>query len=446
MTTDFLTLFDSQEDQEIISEEEFGRILAPFARPFLSLSHYVEEAAKGGGGKLLNMKFLANVIKHSSDVEHLLDRYRARNNRNWVYFRELTATAKNFGKAAFLLEELKRNAHPERLFPRGDSDFSERAEAVGSFFAEVISSSFAELQEEAQRLKLTVQQDRPLPSYGVKLPNKIILPHTIEETTSSDRIHTVKKLVHRFVDFAEEARSLEEVIRPADENLASNIPGDVNEGTLRHLGTRLHNFQSWYDSHIEHSRIESDVPELKGLREIFPAQLNLFKIATILAHYFERHLLIPSSPVVDKLRDIVPSSRLVEEAFYFSLFYLVQLFGMGKKLADSILNRLVDVVTYELPIPKTLGFHARPSTCVAKVVQHYGADVKMLVDDQVFDAGSVLQMLSAGGYILTKGMDKVLFRGDKGALDDLKVLAEHNYGETRDGKDIPLPEALSYLR
>jgi hypothetical protein len=30
-------------------------------------------------------------------------------------------------------------------------------------------------------------------------------------------------------------------------------------------------------------------------------------------------------------------------------------------------------------------------------------------------------------------------------LDDLKLLAEFNYGETRDGKDIPLPEALSYL-
>jgi len=446
MTTDFLTLFDSQEDQEIISEEEFGRIMTPFAMPFLSLSHYVEEAVKGGGGKLLNMKFLANVIKHSSDVEHLLDRYRARNNRNWIYFRELAATVKNFGKAAFLLEELKKNSHPERLFPREDSDFRERAEAVGSFFAEVLSRSFAELQEEAQRLKLAVPQDRPLPSYGVKLPNKIILPHTIEETASSDRIHTVKKLVHRFVDFAEESRSLEEMIRPQGENLASNIPGNVNEGTLRHLGARLHNFQSWYDSHIEHSRIESDVPELKGLREIFPVQLNLFKIATILAHYFERHLLIPSSPVVDKLRDIVPSSRLVEEAFYFSLFYLVQLFGAGRELADSILNRLVDMVTYELPIPKRLGFHARPSTRVAKIIQRYGADVKMLVDNQVFDAGSVLQMLSAGGYILTKGMDKVLFRGDKAALDDLKILAEHNYGETHAGKDIPLPDALSYLR
>ncbi|MBW1784301.1 MAG: HPr family phosphocarrier protein [Deltaproteobacteria bacterium] len=446
MPTDFLTLFDSEEDQEIISEKEFGRIFAPFAGPFLTLSHYVEESVKEGDGELLNMDFLANVIKHASDVERLLDRYRARNNRNWVYFRELSATAKNFGKAAFLLEELKKNANPERLFPREAAHFTERAETVGHFLAGIVSRSFEELQKEAQRLKLAVPQDRPLPRSGAKLRNEIILPHTIEESAFSDKVHTVKKIVHRFVDFAEEARSLEEVIRPEIENLASNIPGNVNEGKLRRLGTRLHNFQSWYDSYVENSRMEGEIPELKGLRQIFPAQLSLFKIATILAHYYERHLLIPSSPIVDRLRKIVPSSWLVEEAFHFTLYYLVQLFHVGRNLAESILNRLVEIVTYELPVPKVLGFHARPSTRVVKVVQHYGADVKMLVDDQVFDTGSVLQMLSAGGYIHTKGLDRVLFRGDKRALDDLRILAEHNYGETRDGKDIPLPDALSYLR
>jgi hypothetical protein len=83
---------------------------------------------------------------------------------------------------------------------------------------------------------------------------------------------------------------------------------------------------------------------------------------------------------------------------------------------------------------------------VAKIVQHYGADVKMLVEDQVFDAGSVLQMLSAGGYIVTKRLETVRFRGDRQALNDLKILAEHNYGETRNGKDTPLPDALSYLK
>jgi len=445
MTTDFLTLFDSKEDQEFISEEDFGRILVPFAGPFLSLSNYVEEALNQGNSRLLDMEFLANVIKHSSDVEHFLDRYRARNNRNWIYFREITATAKNFGKAAFLLEELKKNSHPERLFSREDSDFLERAGAADRFFVEIITRSFEELRAEARRLNLAIPKERPLRSYGVKLQNEIILPHTIEETDGSDKVHVVKKLVHGFSALAEEVLSLEKLMPPEDESLSSKIPSKVNEGTLRRLGTRLHNFQSWYDTHIEHSRIVGDIQELKALRALFPAQLNLFKIATISVHYFERHLLVPSSPVVDRLRDIVPASRLVEEAFGFSLYYLIRLFRMGRELADSTLNRLVDIVTYELPITQ-IGFHARPSTRVAKVVQHYGANVKMLVEDQVFDAGSVLQMLSAGGYIVTKRLNRVHFRGDRQALNDLKILAEHNYGETRNGKDIPLPDALSYLK
>lgn len=444
MPTDFLTLFDSKEDQEIISEKEFGRILAPFAGPFLSLSNYVEEALKGGSSKLLNMEFLANVIKHSSDVEHFLDLYRARNNRNWIYFREIAATTKNFGKAAFLLEELKRNSHPERLLPQ-DSGFVEMAETVGLFFAEIISRSFRELQAEARRLDITVPKARPPLGHGVKLHNEIILPHTIEEAAGSDKVHMVKKLVHGFAEFVKEALSLEKLLQPEAGSLISKIPRDVNEGALRRLGTRLHNFQSWYDTHIDPTRIGGEIPELKGLRELFPAQLNLFKIATISSHYFERHLVVPSSPVVDRLQDIVPSSGLLEGAFRFSLYYLMKLFHTGGELADSILNRLVDIVTYELPIPE-IGFHARPSTRVAKVVQHYGADVKMLVEDQVFDAGSVLQLLSAGGYIVTKRLDRVRFRGDRQALNDLKILAEHNYGETRKGKDIPLPDALSYLK
>jgi len=446
MTTDFLTLYDSDEAHEIISEDSFGKLLMPFAGELLSLSYYVLGEDAGGSIKCLNMGILANVIKHASDVEHLMDRYRARNNRRYVYFRELAATAKNFGKAAFLMEELKKDADLDRIFFDSDSEFIERVKSVDHLFAEVLYRNFVELQKEGQRLKLEVPKGRPSLGYGVKLSNRIFLPHTIEESDSSDRMVTARKLAQRHEEFSEEAlRALEGIIQPR-EHLAAGIPEKVNEGTLRRLGTRLHNFLSWYDSHIAQSRIKGEMPELKRLRDVFPAQLNLFKIATIVTHYYERHLLFTFSPGFERLRTIVPSSQLIETGLYFCLYYIVQLFRLGKDLDGSILNRLVDMVTYELPVPKIQGFHARPCTRVAKVVHHYGADVKMLVDDQVFDAGNVIELLSAGGYILTKRLDRVHFRGDRPALDDLKILAENNYGETFNGKDVVLPDALSYLR
>jgi hypothetical protein len=203
-----------------------------------------------------------------------MDRYRARNNKNWFYFRELAATAKNFGKAACLLEEFKKNTHMERLLPEDTASIA-MTDTGSCFFSEIICRTFRELQAEAKRLDLTIPKQKPLPKYGVKLPNKIFLPHTIEERTSSDRMHTVKKLTHRFAEFVEEAAGSLEELTKRSEDLAPAVPGKINEGTLRRLGTRLHNFQSWYDSYIAHSRIEDEMPELKKLRDIFSAELNL---------------------------------------------------------------------------------------------------------------------------------------------------------------------------
>ncbi len=444
MSVDFLTLFHAVDEHKIITEEAFGQIIQPFTRPFLSLSGYVHEEAVDGNKAYWHMGFLANVIKHASDVEHFLDLYRARNNRNWIYFRELTATVKNFGKAGFLLEEIRKLVKPEILFPGEEATFATRVKEVALFLSEIIARAFVEIRTEAKRLNLPLPLERELSTHRGDLPGEIILPHTIEEASTSGMALTARKIASRFADVAEKTQPLEEVVRFHGSKLEAVIPYKVNEGRLRELGTRLHNLQSWYDTYVSNHSIEGEFPALKGLRSILSCQLNLCKIATILSHYYERHLLIPSV-ITEKLEAIATPSRLLEELCHFNLHYLMRLFHTGRRLSESLVNAMVEIVTYELPVAKDLGFHARPSTRVAKVVRRYGADVKMLVDDQVFDASSILDMLSAGGYILTKRLDRVKFRGDKRALDDLKLLAELNYGETRDGKDIPLPEPLSYL-
>ncbi|OQY44993.1 MAG: hypothetical protein B6240_09460 [Desulfobacteraceae bacterium 4572_87] len=432
-------------EQKIVSEKEFTGILEPFASPLLSLSHHAGASANKKDSNRLHMGFLANVIKYASDAEHLLDRYRARYNLNWVYFRELTASAKNFGKASFLLEELKRNLKRDYGIDEGKDDFINKAESASSFLNDVIATIFLELQTEAGRLGVFIPEENFVSTYGLKLQEEVILPHTIEESADSEIAFTTQKILHRCVAFEEEARFLERALKSNAHGLVSQIPRHINEGKLRRLSTRLHNLLSWYDSYVVNHSIEREFPELKKIRESFSVQLNLSKIGVILAHYFERHLMMPS-PVVSKLKRLVPAARLLEEGLFFTLYYQVKCVHSARRLADAVLPNMLEEVTYDLPVPRSLGFHARPSTLVVKVVQQHGAAVKMLVDDQAFDAGSILELLSAGGYVVTKRLDQVRFRGEKRALDDLKILAEHNYGETENGKDAPLPEALSYLR
>ena len=96
---------------------------------------------------------------------------------------------------------------------------------------------------------------------------------------------------------------------------------------------------------------------------------------------------------------------------------------------------------YELPVPTPLGFHARPSTYISLIVRNYDADAFLLVDDEKFNARSVMSLLQAGGAVADKGYQVVVFEGEKRVLDDLKILADHNYCE-----DTNIPSELSYLK
>ena len=441
--TESITLLNLVKEQKVVSEEDFARMLEPMAGPFLGLSVYMDKSEKKAVHNVNIMSLAANVIKLSSDVEHMLDRFHARNNKQWIWFRELTATIKNIGKAAFLLEELKQNISADNLLPE-ESDFSKKAEEITGFFMQTLRVCFQELKEEGQRLSINSSNEEDLPRYRVRMRDEVILPHTIEEMDVSDMSGTVNRILQRYTEVAGKISALKNITNLESRELIKHIPTNANESKFRQLGTDLHNLQSWYDSYIFNHLIERDFPILKMLRQIFFAQLNLSKIATILSHYYERHLFM-SSPVTARLKKIVSSAGILEAIFFFTLYYSIKLTEKGIEYADSLLNALIVPDTCELPIPKKMGFHARPATKVAKVVQHYGTDVKMLVGDQSFSAGSVLELLSAGGYIVTKGFDRVTFQGDKRTLDDLRLLAEYNYGETENGKANSLPEALSYL-
>jgi hypothetical protein len=82
---------------------------------------------------------------------------------------------------------------------------------------------------------------------------------------------------------------------------------------------------------------------------------------------------------------------------------------------------------------------------VAKIVQHYGGEVKLQVGEDSFDASSVLDIQWAGGKVKKEEVEIVAFTGDSRALNDLVILAGVNYGEDHMGKGIPLPKELSYL-
>ena len=100
------------------------------------------------------------------------------------------------------------------------------------------------------------------------------------------------------------------------------------------------------------------------------------------------------------------------------------------------------MVKVELPVPKPLGFHARPSTLVSIIARKYeDLDLFVIVDEKKFNAKSVMSLLQVGGLVADKGYQTIFFEGDKRVVDDIKLLAKHNYCEKGE-----IPARLSYLR
>lgn len=103
-------------------------------------------------------------------------------------------------------------------------------------------------------------------------------------------------------------------------------------------------------------------------------------------------------------------------------------------------------VTCEIGLPEKMGMHLRPAALVAKLAVHHDTKLTLIVDRKEFDAGNVLSITIASGLLAQRGDKKACFRGDKKVIDDLKLLAEFNYGEDEKGNQAPLPDDLTHLR
>jgi len=228
------------------------------------------------------------------------------------------------------------------------------------------------------------------------------------------------------------------------------VPEQINEVSIRRYEMLIHNIQSSFDSYVVNTRSSNENLKLEQLRSHFSIVFNILQVMGRLLHFYERHLYDIGfkdvyKNVSESLSELIDRDVLLDRAVNFCLFYAWRFLSSGKALASQVLNENMETSVIDVGIPRDRGFHSRPSLLVAKIVQHYGGEVQMLINNDVFDASSVLDIQWAGGKIKKEEIENVQFKGDLRALNDLKILAGVNYGEDHMGKGIPLPKELSYL-
>lgn len=402
---------------------------------------------------IFTKKLYSKLVTTSRILEDFLDFHGAKKNKEWVFYRELSASILHLSLACYshrhILNRLKFYSFENR--PRGD--FKAQAFDTIKILQDAIKRAGKLALEEAKRLNVSIPDRGYDLNFFPGISSVQQLDHNIDDFSIKDMEKQRQSLTRIATEFLELVKEFDQFAfyKPYDlEKLHQLVPGKINEVEIRRFEMLIHNIQSSFDSYVVNTDSASQNFKLDNLRSHFSIVFHILQALGRLLHFYERHLYDSGFKDVYKnissaLADIIDPEVVLERAINFCLFYAWDFLSSGKELASKILNENMETAEIEVSIPKDRGFHSRPSLLVAKIVQHYGGEVKMLVNDDVFDAASVLDIQWAGGKINKEEIETVRFTGDMRALKDLEILASVNYGEDHMGKGIPLPKDLSYL-
>ena len=394
-------------------------------------------------------KLYSKLIGTSQVLEDFLDFHGAKNSEDWYLYRELSAAIRHLSLGAYCQKHILN-----RLIFYDIPDvepFREEGENTLRFLNEVLRKIAPVIMDEAKRLNIEIPTETFGPENFPGITTNEMLKYDIDDDAKDVQKRNIVKIANEFLSIAASFESHGFYEPYSDEEIAEICPEKVNEVEIRRFEMLVHNLQSSFDTYVIHGGFRFGDRKLKSLRSYFSIVFHLLQMMGRLLHFYERHLHEAGykntyKRVQEKLSSLADPKMLLDRTINYGLFYACHYLNSGKKLAREILNENIERSQIKVGIPVKLGFHSRPSLLVAKIAQHFGGQVELVVGKDRFDASSVLDIQWAGGKIQKENISEVVFEGDVRALADIEILAGVNYGEDTMGKGVSLPNELSYLK
>ena len=428
-------------------EISFAEKVRMFSQDYLKCCTYLAQGVSPEHA--FTKKLYSKLISTSQVLEDFLDFHGAKNNEEWYFYRELSAAVRHLSLGGYSQKHILN-----RLIFYGlpDSDeFSRMGKKTVLFLNQALIKLSMVIIAEAQRLGIPI----PEQGFGAEdfpgISTSEMLSYTIDDEAKDVQKEHIVKIASDFLSIASRFDQLSFYEPYSLEELRQLVPSKVNEVEIRRFEMVVHNLQSSFDTYVLHGGLRLGKSKLKELRSFFSVVFHLLQMMGRLLHFYERHLHEAGykntyQRAQERLAAQVDPETLLELTINYGLFYACHYLSVGKDVARHILNENVTRGRIQVGIPVKLGFHSRPSLLVAKIVQHYGGPVELVIGQDRFDAGSVLDIQWAGGKIQKENIGEVVFEGDVRALQDIEILAGVNYGEDSMGKGVPLPRELKYLR
>ena len=345
-------------------------------------------------------RFYEYISSQAKLAEALLDSCGAKENRAWFLLRELVAMSRCLSAVAYQLRYLEIRVGAFDVLKHDTQDFQEITADVRAIFDRLLRNTFTVCEREALNLGITIPEKGVNPEeFPVfRSPGKLHADMRDELVRKEDE--AIVKIATSFLEIAEEYTELGFSRLFTAQELTEMVPDHVNEERLRTFQAGVQNLQTVYDTHIQYTQIESEDSRLPRLRECISIALHLLEIATELIHFHERHERNARQAAIYKhLQKIIGINQTLDLMGNYALFYCTQFLREGKRLSEEAVMDYAQVISKRIPIPIYRGFHVRPSTYIAKIVRHYGAEVQMYLGDEVYDASCVFDLFRANEEI-----------------------------------------------
>lgn len=372
-----------------IGQQQLVDLVACRSKKLLSLGACLVDP--GPCETVVTRPFLGQLISQSMQVKELLDAYGAQHNRRWRPVRSRLATLANFAEVGYELLHVLHVLPTYRLRPIAE-DFAGDTRRALAFVGDVLGKAASLLLEEGRQLGLAEAEPDPSAlGFDENLPPGR-LPKDLETRKAETVGQIVTRLATALLNLAAESEPLHVVGRTKREEFASLVPESVSEDKLRFLQHRFHNLQSLYDTYVSETETEVQDPDLPVLRGHVSIVFHLMKMATALSHYYERHLDGCNGGRRCCEGGPVGPEELLDHLVGYCLGYANRYLECGRRLSQAMLARYAQRGSVDVPVPRYRGFHVRPSTLVAKIVLHYGSEVRLEMSGHSFDAGSPMEI------------------------------------------------------
>lgn len=427
---------------QFISEDEFLTLVEEPSAFFFKI--YNSFGSRMDSGEAISRKFYSNLIQEAEFLESFLDEFGARENKKWFFFTEYVACIRNLGISAFFIKHLlDRYPYYNLSKTNDDSDqFQIHAQGALTFLNQSILNIYREIIHSADENGLAFPTESVSPHEFSDIESNQRLPRNIAEDEVKNEDERIVELCDNIQEVAGKMQKIKISFSRDVVTLRKMVPYKINETKARNLKELVHSVQSDYDTYIKNTKLEQENLMIKNLRGHISMTLHLLEVVLWLCHFYERHEdEIRAGECKRKITEMVDKGELLSQIINFAFYYSHSFMTSGSDLAEEVMKDFIKMGKVEVPIPHPLGFHARPSTYISLIARQYDEDLFLIVDDEKYSSKSVMSLLQAGGAVADKGYQTVVFEGSKRVLDDIKVLAKHNYCEEQD-----IPKKLSYLR